>query len=95
MIAGGQLSDHAGHVQRRKSVGHNDPRDGTAWSSNSWVPFIGPLVELQVRKPTLYPATLLLYPNTLCLATNRRSLVPILFPPGGAEFGMVALDLAL
>jgi hypothetical protein len=54
-----------------------------------------PLVELQVRKPTLYLATLLLYPNTLCLATNRRSLVPILFPPGGAEFGMVALDLAL
>ena len=36
-----QLSDHAGHVQRRESVGHNDPRDGTAWSSNSWVPFIG------------------------------------------------------
>lgn len=30
-----QLSDHAGHVQRRESVGHNDPRDGTAWSSNS------------------------------------------------------------
>lgn len=27
--------------QQRESVGHNDPRDGTAWSSNSWAPFIG------------------------------------------------------
>ena len=43
----------------------------------------------------LYLATLLLYPDTPCLATNRPSLVPILFPPGGAEFGMVALTLAL
>ena len=42
-----------------------------------------PLIELHVRKP-LNLATLLLYSDTLCLVTNRRSPAPTLIPSGGA-----------
>jgi hypothetical protein len=83
-------NDRAGHAQRRESVGHSDPRDGTACSSNSLGPVHrAPLVELQVGKPTLYPYHALALSDTLCPATNGG----VLFPPcshlGGAEFGIV------
>jgi hypothetical protein len=48
-----------------------------------------PLVELQGRKPKLYPARLSLYPDTLCLASEASESCSHLAPTPPPSLGML------